>query len=189
MSLKTFVKVGSITNLSDARYCAGMGVHQLGFCYDSSKKEYVSPEDFKDITQWVSGVEFVGEGTGLNELSAYQFNHIEVNNELIDPLEVKVSLKLGIESLYGEVKLEGRYEYVLLTSASEDITDDDLKTISKVAKKFKVLLGFGINTKSLNSILNNKDIYGIVLYGSQEIRPGYKDYDELADILELLDED
>jgi phosphoribosylanthranilate isomerase len=31
MPLKTFVKVGCITNLSDARYCAGMGVDMLGF--------------------------------------------------------------------------------------------------------------------------------------------------------------
>ena len=29
MPLKTFVKVGNITNLSDARYCAGMGVDML----------------------------------------------------------------------------------------------------------------------------------------------------------------
>ncbi len=32
MALKTIVKVGNITNLSDARYCAVMGVDMLGFC-------------------------------------------------------------------------------------------------------------------------------------------------------------
>lgn len=31
MALKTFVKISGVNNLSDARYCAGMGVNQLGF--------------------------------------------------------------------------------------------------------------------------------------------------------------
>jgi phosphoribosylanthranilate isomerase len=51
MALKTKVKAGNITNLSDARYCAGMGVDWLGFPAD-----VVNPDTFKEITNWVTSL-------------------------------------------------------------------------------------------------------------------------------------
>ena len=33
--LKTIVKVSEVNNLSDARYCAGMGVEYIGFSMDN----------------------------------------------------------------------------------------------------------------------------------------------------------
>ena len=41
--LKTLIKVSNINNLSDARYCAGMGVEMLGFSMDE-----LSIEKFKE---------------------------------------------------------------------------------------------------------------------------------------------
>jgi phosphoribosylanthranilate isomerase len=38
-------------------------------------------------------------------------------------------------------------------------------------------------------VLRRDDVKGIALQGGQEIRPGLKTYDELADILEMLEED
>ena len=58
MSLKTFVKVGNITNLTDARYCAGMGVNQLGFNVEDPN---FTVEKFKEITGWLEGIEYVAE--------------------------------------------------------------------------------------------------------------------------------
>jgi hypothetical protein len=57
--LKTKVKVSSIENLSDARYCAGMGVEWLGF-------PLAMPlEKFAEIRNWLAGVQIVGEASGL----------------------------------------------------------------------------------------------------------------------------
>ena len=61
MGLKTLVKVGEVSNLSDARYCAGMGVELIGFNLDKSSANYVSIETFTAITGWIEGVEFVAE--------------------------------------------------------------------------------------------------------------------------------
>ena len=61
MALQTFVKISNISNLSDARYCAGMMVDVLGFNIDPSSASAVSPEDFAEIAEWVAGVEFAGE--------------------------------------------------------------------------------------------------------------------------------
>ncbi len=38
MSLNTFVYIRDVDNLSDARYCAGMGVDMIGFRLDRSRK-------------------------------------------------------------------------------------------------------------------------------------------------------
>jgi len=61
MALKTFVKISSVNNLSDARYCSGMQVNLMGFNLEESNKNYTSPEKFKEITSWLSGLEFVAE--------------------------------------------------------------------------------------------------------------------------------
>src|SRR6187402_255425 len=71
MSLKTKVKVGNITNLSDARYCAGMGASWLGFPMKEVDGSLLSPEKFMDITGWVSGPEFVLEAEEINLQQLY----------------------------------------------------------------------------------------------------------------------
>jgi hypothetical protein len=46
-----------------------------------------------------------------------------------------------------------------------------------------------VNTKEGIQKLNDRsNIKGLALSGSAEIRPGFKSYDELADILEALEE-
>ena len=49
--LKTQVKVSSITNLSDARYCAGMGVDLLGFPIQE-----ISLEKFTEILKQILAI-------------------------------------------------------------------------------------------------------------------------------------
>src|SRR5688572_3598128 len=65
MPLKTLVKVGSITNLSDARYCAGMGVEMLGFATIQGQKNYLSPIKFQEIRGWITGPLIVAEVYGI----------------------------------------------------------------------------------------------------------------------------
>ncbi|WP_332910561.1 hypothetical protein [Algoriphagus boritolerans] len=42
MALSTFVKINSVTNLTDARYGAGMYVDLLGFDLDDSSQNFMS---------------------------------------------------------------------------------------------------------------------------------------------------
>ena len=44
MSLKYFVHVSSISNLSDARYCSGMMVDSLGYNLDENSNNILSKE-------------------------------------------------------------------------------------------------------------------------------------------------
>ncbi|HEY0656099.1 MAG TPA: hypothetical protein VGD65_23350, partial [Chryseosolibacter sp.] len=65
MPLKTLVKVGNISNLSDARYCSGMGVEMLGFRVIEGQQNFVSPKLFQEIRGWVTGPKIVAEIYGL----------------------------------------------------------------------------------------------------------------------------
>ena len=59
----------------------------------------------------------------------------------------------------------------------------------ELSNEYPVILGFGINEQNAHSIAKELGLAGISLAGSSEIRPGFKDYDELADILEVLEVD
>ena len=55
MQPSPIVYVSRITNLSDARYCAGMGAELLGYVIDPSHPDYVSPENYQQMVGWISG--------------------------------------------------------------------------------------------------------------------------------------
>ena len=87
MALSTIVKMSSINNLSDARYCAGMGVDLMGFCIDPTKSDFLTPLQFKEINGWISGVKAVAEietipvAEAKDKLKDYKFDYIEVSSK------------------------------------------------------------------------------------------------------------
>lgn len=201
MALKTFVKVGSITNLSDARYCAGMGVDMLGFCLDATADSYIDPEAYKEIVGWVTGPQFVGEFENesvsgiLDAKEALKFDIIQTTNkEAANRLAASMDVILKITpTLIGESTLreyltdvDDSIKYILVES-EDDIENDNHLEIRDLTKEYDILKGYNLNAGSINDELD--DFAGISLKGSEEEKPGFKDYDELADILEALEED
>jgi phosphoribosylanthranilate isomerase len=203
MALKTFVKLNSITNLTDARYGSGMYVNLLGFDLDKTSDTYVSPELFNEITGWVSGVEFVGEFT-----KAASFSPLEVLKDYpavtwveSSDIEVVKSL-LGSEySLIYNVQLEDLYSLTVETvgllsgagilvhvcSDSNDLSDTHIDQLARLSKACKVILGAGINEENVLELVESTGIFGVSLCGGEELKPGLKDLNELADILEKLE--
>ena len=100
--LKTQVKVSSITNLSDARYCAGMGVDLLGFAIQE-----ISLEKFTEIRNWLAGVEIVGEFSthDAEEIKAkvaeYQPDYLEIDTKVnlvaIQDIAIPKILRVNID--------------------------------------------------------------------------------------------
>ena len=199
MTLKTMVKVGQITNLSNARYCAGMGVNMLGFVVDVGSEFFISPEQFREISGWVAGVEFVGEisGSQIPELTGYSFSYLQVSDRAL-PEIVHASGYACIfyintanyvpEHIAQMMEEQQKYvSYFLLEGLNPDILNDaELERITTWAASYPVWLGSGITPHNLEKLLAS-GIKGIALYGGTESKPGFKDYDELADILEALD--
>ena len=202
MSLKTKVKVGNITNLSDARYCAGMGAAWLGFPMKDAEGLLFSPEKFTDITGWVSGPEFVleAEETNLKELykiiDNYPAHYLQLDASQIedfDPTHIErliVSIDIHEWQKWKNIISESKalITHLLITNSSEGNPKDLHSLIGEMAEYGTLILGFGIIKETLTEILE-LPIVGIALNGSHEERPGMKDYDQLADILEALDTD
>jgi phosphoribosylanthranilate isomerase len=203
--LKTTTKISAVSNLSDARYCAGMGVEMLGFCADESSDTYVSPTTFKEITGWLSGVKTVIESDSnhveflLSIIDKYNFSYLQVShNEIISTLksQINIPIILKIEADQDADNIDGiikKYAadvaYFLIESRSSADFGGDWPMFLQQFNVYPILLGFGINPNNVIDILAQCQPAGIALKGSQETRPGFKDYGDLMDILEILDDD
>lgn len=191
MALKTFVKINSVNNLSDARYCAGMNVNLMGFCIDSSSEDYISPEKYNEITSWTSGVEFVGELGSASEISdGYSIGYVESDDlDKLNAINLEAKKILNVDIRDIGTKSYNGIDLVVVTKSTDDITEEEILEIKKLAENNKVLIGYGVDVNNLDKLLVETNAYGIAISGGSEIRPGYKDYDELADILEALEID
>ncbi len=203
MALSTFVKISGITNLSDARYCAGMYVDLLGFSLEEESEIFIPPTQYNEITGWVSGLEFVGEFTSykapqiLDALVDYPtIKWIEHDRiEQLVALEGKgygLIYKMDLEEvrhieLQVAKKLNESGIIYYVTSTHEELDEDDKAAIKLLSEKCRVILGVGINPENVSDLITELNLYGISLSGGVEIKPGLKDFDQLADILEALE--
>jgi phosphoribosylanthranilate isomerase len=183
MPLKTLVKVGSITNLSDARYCAGMGVDLLGFSVVENQAAYVTPKSFQEIRGWISGPKIVAQITGLASAADLVGILEQYRPDLLELSAIEAVLLGDIPLPYilvakddTSIPAGATPTYLLVTDRTA--YNGDIPTLLQIA---------GI--EDLDGALADPQIHGIALQGSSEIRPGLKNYEELADILEALETD
>jgi phosphoribosylanthranilate isomerase len=211
MALKTLVKISNVTNLSDARYCAGMGVGMLGFSMDADSPYYVDPAKFAEIRAWVAGVLIVGETTSTDTdtieqlIDTYQPDLLQVEEAAMLPYlstfgkssdGLRLILRVDLSRLTLD-QLDTLFqsgsagaEYVVLESNSPLHLDDDLKaSLQRLASRYPVLLGTGISANNVHHLLTNLPVRGIALSGGYEEQPGNKEFGELMDILEAIEED
>ncbi|SNS27554.1 phosphoribosylanthranilate isomerase [Belliella buryatensis] len=205
MSLKTFVKISNINNLSDARYCAGMYVNLMGFNLEQNHEDFISPEKFKEITDWLSGLEFVAEfetahpDTILSTIQEYSgIKFIEIQEEihlkmLVNSgygliLKVTLNEESEIDEIIAKADSYKDFEVAIhLHSLSLELKDSVIQKIKELSNNCEVLLGFGLEPDTVEEIIKDTGIKGICLQGGHEIKPGLKDFDDLADILEALE--
>jgi len=203
MALKTFVKIGGITNLSDARYCSGMYVNLLGFSVEQGSEKYLSPTQFSEITGWLSGLEYVGEfeNASADEVLETLKNYPAISWAEHQNLNILIELKNSGLSLIYKSDLEAvrDEEYQVgtavseagiilhLTSKNEQLTTEDLEVINLLSERCEIILGAGLSSENILDLLAAHTLKGIALTGGTEIKPGLKDFDELADILEKLE--
>ncbi|HEX5170569.1 MAG TPA: hypothetical protein VFW11_15440 [Cyclobacteriaceae bacterium] len=191
MALKTLVKVGNIANLSDARYCAGMGVDLLGFTAIEGQPSYISLKLYQDIRGWVAGPAVVLELYGLKDggslprlLEDYRPDYLEVGMEELDliPDSLDQPLIVSIHSTEDLSRIQRRNKMIRYVIINEDRID-----VIRKAELFDVILS--LHSTSGLQLLDELPLKGVALNGSPELRPGYKDYGDLAEVLEKLEID
>jgi phosphoribosylanthranilate isomerase len=206
MQLRTFVKISEVNNLSDARYCAGMGVNLLGFNIDPNSSQSIAPDRYKEIIDWVAGVKLVGEFDQSSaeevgeHLQQYPVDVIQCNKEEnlqgFHKLGKPVIFRIDVSEIDSAEELQqlmernkGVAEFFLLENKDEDYRISLEKEIFALARQYPIVLGFSITEDNVIDLLDEYPFKGIALKGGDEIKPGYKDFDELADILEQLESD
>ena len=206
MNLKTLVAVNNINNLSDARYCAGMGVDILGFCLSEGQTGYLAPTAIKEIASWVSGVKLAGEFLNepvdlINELVEVCGLHLVQLNlpyllDDISRIKVPVIQRIVVNKDTDESHLieslriyQNQIRYFLIsTNDFTAIDETNIQFLTDLANQFPVLLGFGISKNNILNTLQKINPAGIALLGGHEIKPGLKDFDALSEILEELED-
>lgn len=181
MALKTFVKAAGITNLTDARYCAGMGVDLLGFQTIEGKPDHIAATAFQEIRGWVTGPGIVAEAYGLRSesdvafiLEQYRPDYLELGvEELKHITELPLPLLLSVENGTLPDNLPVKPAYIICTEPLET--------------EFPQLLWVH-SLDDAKRFINDKRVAGIVLKGGAELRPGLKESEVLNDVLEFLEE-
>jgi phosphoribosylanthranilate isomerase len=200
------VKISNVTNLSDARYCAGMGVEMLGFSIDQDALNYISPKKFEDICSWLSGVILVAETSQtdpeqiITTLKDYAVHALQVEDPgllgyLGSALNMPVILRISVD-VYNEDEIESmlsRYSgsathFLLESDENAVLSERWVSVLGALANEYPLLIGFGIDENTVAALTDRFPEIGIALKGSDEIRPGYKDFGSMMDILEALEE-
>jgi len=184
MPLRTLVKVGSITNLSDARYCAGMGVDMLGFRVIEGQDSHISPSRFQEIRGWVTGPLVVAEVYGIK-------NTGDLGGIIAEYKPDYLEMGLAEFHLFSTFPLP----VILFLDAEESMPDYSVKPIYLLTSRpnplflpFDMLISID-NAADLTPVLDDPAVKGIALKGSHEMKPGLKDYAGLSEILEHLESD
>jgi len=197
MALKTFVKINQVSSLSDARYCAGMGVDVLGFSLVEGTPSYVDPQQFKEITQWVSGPQFAGEfgSASVDQIKLatvdYALDFIETSDpdhlEVLADLDIPIILKFAMSSSTDFGKLDEIFSFggdllqYLHLEISTSLLEEHTSTLSQLKKP--LIMNVDQPTANLDLISQ----FGISLTAQQEAQTGLQDYGEIMDVLEELE--
>ncbi|ELR72549.1 hypothetical protein C900_01223 [Fulvivirga imtechensis AK7] len=198
MALKTFVKVSAVNNLSDARYCAGMEVDLIGFNIEKDKPGYISPENFRELTEWLSGPGYVAEFESYSAVDItdavkeYDVDYVEISDMAVLGTLSHTTLPVIFRQNRNEMAqlpFDLNIKYLLITGGDDPLSKEEIEIINNLSAHYDVLLEAGITHENVEAILQHTNAKGIALQGGNELRPGYKDYDELADILEALEVD
>lgn len=183
------VYVSRITNLSDARYCAGMGAEMLGFVIDPAHQDYVSLESYQQMVGWISGpgrvieagpVPVVNVTTAAAEYAA-DYVHITADR-LSEFKDASVPLIVEVE-FHDAGRVMNEAQNVIAYWMVTDVPDD--VEVSYFEGRPVLIARSGLEGSAV-AFLARCGASGVVLKGSQETAPGLKDYDHLSQILEEL---
>lgn len=190
--LSKSILVSGISNLSDARYCSGMGVAYLGVCTDPENPAYLSVDTFNEINGWLSGINWILEtdATTVGEILIKLDNYAVAGVYTSDP---KIASELAGKGIKVLLKLPENAEIsfseqlIGVVVAYEKVSSS-IYVQAKLAESVPIYVTGNFSNEDLEEIKEDTSISGIVLYGGIEERPGFKNMDDLIDSLEIFEE-
>ncbi|WP_375437537.1 hypothetical protein [uncultured Hymenobacter sp.] len=208
MSLLTSVLVRGINNLSDARYCAGMGADGLIFTLDPALPSAVDTATVKELAGWVSGVEIIGEfgitadfdtinaiasTCGLTRTVLPLPASPLPSTSLQIPAIIELSLKdawngyAHYNNLRAPLSTKFPLGYTLMTEFAPWVSDTELESYAELAARYPLWVSLTTADLPFVKQLSTLPIAGLILQGGNEIKPGLRDFSELEAVFEALE--
>lgn len=203
------IKLSSITNLHDARFGAGMGTIldvMIGFSLNPNSKNYVSEQDFVQISGWITGCKIVAEieGDTISEEAHkilsnkdYNVDFVQISQKSIfSELKSKgydfpVIYLISLDEIKNVAEQNSEIKYFLIESNQENLTKEEIEILKDTTKELSIILGFGVTNENVTDLLSETELKGIAFKGETETEVGmggYTDFDEISDILEKIEE-
>lgn len=208
MPLKTFVKVSSITNLSDARYFAVYPVHWLSFEANSISTKYLPKQKIQEIVGWLEGPKYCLQVAGLNEAeieeatSGLPIDGLELSEEQqLNTTEFTIFRRLLINTHSTIEEIETRMnsventDYFILDFLINDVPVEQLfndssslsiRDLSHLAKAKKIIIAGHFTAEQIAQFLEF-NLLGIDLLGGEEEKVGLRAFDDIQDVMEELE--
>jgi len=113
-------------------------------------------------------------------------NLVQINS-LGKKLIYRVKLE-ELDTLLPKIELLREYEITLhITSINTSLSIDNQFIITNFSSQLNLFLGAGITPENATLLCELPGLYGFALDSGDEIKPGLRDFDQLAAILESLE--
>lgn len=204
--MNTLVYLKPITNLSDGRFAAAAGCSFTGFVCDPIMPNSINMEAIIQIAGWLSGPESIAIfGRPTLHLVEDTCERLQINIAEVPYLanvnwaqfKVRLMVTLPISMVFNpEFNLnEFPANSMLCLQADEIITDftqlqakhQMLKTLTLLSTMKQIFVELPWTTTSLQAFSKMVPFAGVVFKGGYEERPGLRSFDDLTDLLEVLD--
>lgn len=206
------IKANSVCDLSAGRYFATFA-EWVGFCFDAAEPFAITPTTAQSISAWLSGPRLVAECgqmsiTAINELmQAMPFDTIQIDNDLpFDQLSRNISTVIrrivvqpttSLEDITIIIAAQKPYvAHFLIDFATNALYWEQLgidtqllpQDVVHLCRQASVMLQFPFTEANILSIIEQCQPTAIAFESGMEEAVGIRLFDEIAVVIEQLDE-
>ncbi|MDA9774020.1 hypothetical protein N9B82_03600 [Saprospiraceae bacterium] len=191
MLLKKKIIASSISNLTDARYFAGWMVDYIVFNIDPKHEFYTNPQEIGGFQSWVEGPEYFLE-MNLDQLDSaekylvdFDCKAVLINYNKRNSIseDIPVIFRITLDELVS-AEPEDLGEKILLISGVSNI-EQGFNSINKLELNNELFLELTESSITEEQLLGDY-VSGYMVHGSPEEKVGFKSFDELDEIFEVL---
>ena len=188
--------IRGINNLSDARYCAGMGADKLTFLLDPALPGHLDTKTVKELAGWIAGVELIGE---FEQLNTYEINAIAADCALdavllrsprtaeeLAEIAPPVYLELSPESKTPAQPLPDSVVGFIIELPGP-VSQETLAALRRIASQRPLWLGPGLHPDYARDLAGWLPLAGLSFPSGNEVKPGLRDFDQLEAVFEALE--
>ena len=185
------LKVAGISSLTDARYCAGMGVEFLSIVFDGYGKGSLSPEAFAGIRPWIEGVAWLGEYTGSDtEILQSIASEYQLDTWICSSIPSDSDFNPEIKIIRNTADFDELAKSTLpfQLEGSFSASDSRFQKLKELSHNKAIFLADPVPAE--DAIQLHQEIPNLVfsLRSSGEERPGWMDLGALQDYLEAVED-